>query len=378
MEQRESIGFFGDPRRAERGAAIFERIVALGSLTVRKIGANRAGEMGVHRFLSSPEVTTQEIIETASARTAAGCAGRRVVAVQDTSEINFRGRDRGRKGLGRGGDGEGKGFFLHPVIAIDAEDEAVLGLLDAQIWTRGTDDDGTACRDRRNRNLEDKESRRWLAGARAAAQRAADAAQLIVVSDRESDIYALFAQRPESAELVVRAARDRAVDGGGLLFAQAETWAVLDSSTLRLPARRPGEVARTAEIALRAGEVQIKRPRYSGHEHDPASIALTLVEAFEVAPPEDVPPVHWRLLTTLPVKDAAAARDIIALYRLRWRIEQTFRALKSDGLGLPDVQMQEAGRLFKLAALGLAAAVRTIQLVDARDGGPRPASDVAD
>jgi hypothetical protein len=34
--------------------------------------------------------------------------------------------------------------------------------------------------------------------------------------------------------------------------------------------------------------------------------------------------------------------------------------------------------LFKLAAIALTIAVRTIQLVDARDGSERPASDVAD
>jgi hypothetical protein len=105
---------------------------------------------------------------------------------------------------------------------------------------------------------------------------------------------------------------------------------------------------------------------------------LTLVEAVEIDPPEKADPIRWRLLTTLPAETAEQATEIIRLYRLRWRIEQTFRALKSDGLGLPDVQLRDAGRLFKLAAIGLGAAVRTMQLVDARNGGPRPASDVAD
>jgi hypothetical protein len=45
---------------------------------------------------------------------------------------------------------------------------------------------------------------------------------------------------------------------------------------------------------------------------------------------------------------------------------------------LQETQVHEAGRLFKLAVVGLAAACRTIQLVDARDGSPRPASDVID
>ena len=78
------------------------------------------------------------------------------------------------------------------------------------------------------------------------------------------------------------------------------------------------------------------------------------------------------------VVDADAVREIVRLYRLRWRIEEVFRALKSDGMRLEETQIHDAGRLFKLAVVGLAAACRTIQLVDARDGSPRPATDVID
>ena len=52
--------------------------------------------------------------------------------------------------------------------------------------------------------------------------------------------------------------------------------------------------------------------------------------------------------------------------------------MKNDGLRLEETQIQEASRLFKLAAIAFVAAARTIQLVDARDGSRRPASDVAD
>ena len=45
---------------------------------------------------------------------------------------------------------------------------------------------------------------------------------------------------------------------------------------------------------------------------------------------------------------------------------------------LEETQLHEAGRLFKLALVGLAVATRTLQLVDARDGSPRPATDVID
>jgi hypothetical protein len=70
-------------------------------------------------------MTTELILEASSVRTAAACAGRRVLAVQDTTEINFA-KWTGRRGLGPGGDGKTPGFFIHPVVAVDADEKAVL------------------------------------------------------------------------------------------------------------------------------------------------------------------------------------------------------------------------------------------------------------
>lgn len=371
----EGIGGFQDGRRAERGAWIFERIVSTGSLVLRKIGGDRAGEIALHRFLSAPEVTAKEIIETVGVRTGAQCAGLRLVVPQDTTEINFSGRDRARRGLGPGGDGKTPGFFIHGVIAVDADAGDVIGLLDADIWTRPADRAGNP---RRARGLDDKESRRWLAAAEVAAARAGQARQLIMVGDRENDIYSVMARRPAAVELIIRAAQDRALEDGGRLFAEAETWPVLGCCDVKVAPRGPGDKGRTARVSLRAGPICLKRPRNGADRSDPRHLALTLVEAREDAPPPGVEPLHWRLITTLPATDMAGAEDIVRLYRLRWRIEQVHRALKNDGFALPDVQIHEADRLFKLAAMALAAAVRTIQLVDARDGSTRPAGDVVD
>ena len=62
------IGFFGDLRRERAGATLFERVVETGSLVLRQVGGDRAGEMAVHRFLDSPHVTPQEILNTCGAR----------------------------------------------------------------------------------------------------------------------------------------------------------------------------------------------------------------------------------------------------------------------------------------------------------------------
>ena len=75
---------------------------------------------------------------------------------------------------------------MHPVIAIDSETEAVLGLLDARIWTRTEELIAASVR---ARALEDKESIRWLDGAAQAGTNLTKAASVVVVADRESEAW---------------------------------------------------------------------------------------------------------------------------------------------------------------------------------------------
>jgi hypothetical protein len=372
------IGSFGDVRRERMGAELFERVVATGSLVVRKIGEDRAGELSAHRFLGSQHVTAEEIIATAGRRTARACVGRRIVAAQDTTEINFSGRDRGRKGLGPAGDGKTPGFFCHAMVAVDAEEEDLLGLLHARIWTR-SDKPATA---RRSRAIEDKESMRWLEATAIAGDLLSAAAQVIVVGDREFDIYSQFARCPPGVELIVRSAQNRRLaDSDECLFGAPFAWREFGAMDVRVPASRTGDAGRIARVSVKAGRVCIRKPLH-GSPADPATVTLTYVEVHEANPPQGHEPLVWRLLTTLPIvgerDEFDAAREIVRLYRLRWRIEQLFRASKSDGLRLEETQIKEAHKLFNLAAVALTAAARTIQLVDARDGSSRPATDVAD
>jgi hypothetical protein len=373
VERIGALGYFGDARRSAVGTELIERVTATGSLVVRKLGETRAGELAIHRFLAAPSVTCKEMLETLAGRTVAAASGRRIVVAQDPTEINFAGREANRRGLGPAGDGVSAGFFIHPLVAIDSETEAVLGLLDAQIWTR---DDAIAAVARRKRAIEDKESMRWLRGVERAGELLTDAASVVVVGDRENDIYSCFARRPERVDLIVRAAQDRALVEDASLFASAAAWPELTQMLVKVAPRRIGDPGRVATVALRSGPVTLKRPRNGGARTDTETVSMTLVEAREIDPPANEEPLCWRLLTTIEVGNADAACDIVRLYRLRWRIEEVFRALKSDGMRLEETQVHEAGRLFKLAVVGLAGACRTIQLVDARDGSPRPATDV--
>ena len=367
-----------DVRLEQRAEWLVGQIVAKRSLVVREVGVTRSGEIAAHRLLGSPKRDVASLLAPHVARTAEAVRGRTIVAAQDTTEINFAGREASRSGLGPAGNGAAKGFFIHPVVAIDADSEAVLGIAGAHIWTR--DDEPTP--PHRLRALEDKESLRWLEGANtAAATLAPTAARVVVVGDRESDIYPLFTRKPAAVELVVRANHDRrlaATDGNAAtLNAAAGDWPELGRVEVRVAPRGPGDKGRVATVALRAGRVTIRKPVSSGHKQDPASLEIGVVEAREVDAATGVgKPLLWRLVTTLAVETFADAAEVVRLYRLRWRIEEVFRALKSDGLKLEDSQLESAERLFNLAALGLVAAARIIQLVDARDGSERPATDV--
>ena len=327
------------------------------------------GEISAHRLLSSPHASLAALIDTISVRTAEACEGCDVVCAQDTSEINFKGRSVAREGLGAGGDGVSAGFFVHPLVAMEADTGAVLGLAGAVIWTRQPD----KVTPKATRDVGDRESQRWLQATERAGEVLAKARRITVVADRESDIYHLFANRPANVELIVRAAQNRALEEGGVLFDALLSTQPVTEANVTIAPRGPGDKGRVATVALRCMRLNIKRPASLRPEDAADATAMTLVEVREVDPPAGAKPLLWRLLSSAD----RSAGEIVRLYRQRWRIEEVFRTLKS-GLGLPDTQMHVAERILLLAAFALAAAVRIIQLVDARDGTKRPLEDAID
>jgi len=106
-------------------------------------------------------------------------------------------------------------------------------------------------------------------------------------------------------------------------------------------------------------------------------VSLTLVEVVERDAPTGTEAVHWRLLTTHEVNDAAAAWQIVDWYKMRWTIEQFWRLLKLQGLRVEDSQVETAERLIKLTAIAAKAAVTTMQLVQARSAPDREPATLA-
>jgi hypothetical protein len=339
-------------------------MVAGSDVCLRRLAkGNRGREMRFNRFLGNAKVTTARIIESWSEGTAAA-EGRHILAIQDTSEINFATTAKRRRGLGEIGKGNSHGVLLHSMLAVDAENGSCFGLLGGEVWTRK----GRRTTSHDLRDLSDKESQRWITTALAAKPRLAKAAMVTVIGDRESDIFALYAKAAEQHfHVIARSMHDRKLASGTGLYAACEAMAVVDQRAILLPARTQ-RAERVAILELRFGAVNLARPQTRFLRHLPESLPLTMVDVREVDHQAGTEPLHWRLLTDHPVTNAEQAWPIVEWYKRRWLIEQFHRVLKTQGLKLEDSQIATADRLIKLVAIAAKAAIITIQLLQARDG----------
>lgn len=343
------------------------------SSCLRHLGGNRAGEVGFGRFLRNPKVTTNELLEKAGERLEESVQGLHVLAIQDTTEINYQAHAGKVTGLGTVGNGRDVGFFLHPVIAVHADSRHMLGLCGAEIWER-TKPKGTP---KKKLPIEQKESYRWLKGAQSAQKVLTSASLVTIVGDRESDIYDLWASLSDSRTHVLTRAYHNRCLAEGKLYEFLDTLPVQHRYSIQIRARKPGQKTRQAQLEVRFTEVTLPRPKNCQDKNTPETLRLRAIDVREPSPPPETEAVHWRLLTTHAVSSAENAVEIIEWYRQRWHIEQVFRTLKHQGLNVEASQIETAKSLEKFAVLALLSAIRVMQLVNARQGQPeRPASDV--
>jgi len=304
----------------------------------------------------------------AASRTSERVVGREIIVVQDTSELILGGRRAKANGYGPVGKGGGtRGLLLHAALALDADNDALLGLVDTQVWNRNKG----KVTPRRSRATADKESQRWLSVAARAGKALSAARSITVISDRESDIYEHFAQRPANVELIVRSSWNRKINlpsgASRQLFAFVDGLPEAARFSVTIPAA-PGRKERTAVLALRFSPVTLCKPHPSPAPDLPDTIRLTMVEVREVSSGHDGKPIHWRLLTSHVVASPKKARRIVDLYRKRWTIEEFFRTLKSAGFDIEEADIGDPEVMMKLVAAAVVATVTIMQLVRARDG----------
>jgi Transposase DDE domain len=354
------LGYFGDARRRRCGEFVARRMTERQTVCVRNLADDRAGQLRVRRFLANEAVTVEEMVSYRAMFVAAAAKGRHVLAIQDTSEINYQAQKDRKRRLGKVGNGTDVGLFVHPVLGVDADTGECLGPIDVQVWRRTK----SKAANYKALPIEQKESFRWLIGGAQAKAVLAQAAMVTVIDDREADIYEKWDRLPDaSMHLLTRASRNRALADGSRLFATLAGFPQAHRFTLDVQARPGKQAARQAVMAVRFGRVCIRRPTSCSDRNASTEIELSAIEVRELNPPPGQTQILWRLLTTHTVETVEQALTVIGWYRLRWHIEQLFRTLKRQGLRVEESVIEDGEALEKLVTIALIVATTTMQLV---------------
>lgn len=364
-----STAVLGDRRLQQRLMCVAADFYDKPQANIPQACESRAKTKAAYRLLGHRKLSMSRILAAHTASTVERMHAESVVlAVQDTTTLNYS-THLATEGFGTIAyrKDRGRGLVLHDTLAVNPQGVA-LGVLDAQVWARNEKEFGKRAR-RKERSIEEKESRKWLLSfeAAAAAQRELPQTTVISVGDREADIYELFElahSRADHPRLLVRAEQDRVLaDEQGHLWAAVEALPIAAEQEVSVPRRRasegqPAQPARIARLIVRFGAVEIKAPR---NRPRLSALPLWAVLAQEVDAPAGIDPLEWMLLTTIEVRDADKAIEVLKWYTLRWQVEVYHRTLKS-GCHIEERQLGSVPRLENCLAVDMVVAWRILYM----------------
>lgn len=352
------------------------------TICLRKLGKCRAGEVKLGRWLANDKVTKEELGRVICEKSRSLVNNRHVLAIQDTTHLNYASKENRISGLGPLGNGTTcKGFLLHAMLVVDATDNTCLGLGGLKSWVRDPVVKGKRQSIlRRKQQIEEKETFRWVETAETAKILLSECKEITFVADRESDIYEKWTRIPDSkTHVLVRANQDRCLTNGMKLTAYVDHLEESYSYEIDVSAKRQKREARRAKVTLRFGEIEIKSPVKGTDKNAPSCLKLRVVDVRELEETsKEEEPIHWCLLTTHKIKTTEQALQIVKWYCQRWHIEQFFRTLQKQGLKVESSQVETVDALMKLVTVACFAALQIMQLILARHGKDQMATVVFD
>ena len=284
-----------------------------------------------------------------------------VLAVCDSSALNYTAHP-ATSGLGQIGSTEDgpMGFWMHETMAFTPSG-VPLGLIDVQSWARDPAKFGKK-HQRKQLPIEEKESYKWLESFDAVqkVQAQCEQTQLVMVSDREADVYELFVQgRNEKAQLLVRAVQNRCIqEEQHTLWPHMAAQPAAGEVEIQV-GRRENQPSRKARLTVRYAPVELKPPQ---SKKALGTVTQWAIWVKEEAPPEGIDALDWMLLTTVPTTTLAEACERIDWYAKRWGIEIYHRTLKS-GCRIENRQLSNVKSLEACLAIDMVIAWRIMHLV---------------
>ena len=366
----------GDERRAARLIRIAAGLAAKPGIAISSC-CGKSGAQAICRFLGRPEVGVESVLLPHRQETLHRVRQLdRVIAVQDTSHLDFGGRA-DLEGAGPIGTSEDSlGLMMHSTLMV-SPDKTPVGVAGIQIWGREPKQRGKR-KDRRKKQVKEKESQKWLVGLTAAESCTPPGKHLLVVSDRESDVFALFvASRRETTDLLVRLSHNRAIkDEEHEYILDAAAGADVIGEYEVTVAKRSSRAERKATLEIKSVRVMLKPPRHRTPDIPNTPVEVWVIEAKEKGAPEGVEGLHWLLITTGRSDSYESAVCGVRDYTVRWVIEEYHYILKT-GCRIERYQIETADRLEPAIAVNAVVAWRLLHLTKtARESPEDSASKV--
>lgn len=354
MQKREFTDL-DDIRLVYRGNKILSDLFSKSVHSIRRLASDEASAKGFYRFLQNDRVNEDDIKDNLSANCKAACRGKYVVCIQDTTEINLSNHSNRIKkdnniGTTNANNEKGLGFLLHPSLVLDAFSGIPYGYADIKVWNRPLEFSSKHERKYNTLPIAEKESYRWIEVSRNTQSALRDVTSaMLIVQDREGDIYEQFAVIPDAkTDLLIRARTNRTLPDKVKLFSCLSTQEVKGAYELPVETKK-NRKKRIAHIEIRYKEVEIKKTDASSRDAAP-SIKLHLIEAKEVGY-EGTDKICWRLLTTIPIENVQMAKTCIEWYSWRWTVEEVFKILKKEGYNIEASELEYASSVRKMCLM---------------------------
>jgi len=331
-----------------------------------------------YRLLSHPKIRPEQITAVHRQCTRERAQQEAVVlCVQDTTDLDYTHRTAVR-GLGKIGDGGGRGFRQHTGLAV-SEDGRVLGILHQEWFLPCEPPEGET---RRQRQARWNEPDVWGDTARGIGVWSGPS-RLIHVGDRHSDVFRFMCICRELGHgFLVRAMHDRYLGDGTerlwqrLRRQRARFTQTVKVGTQRTPGNRIKRSSRLAQVTVRYASVVLPPPKNDPRTAGKPPIRVWAIYALEEDPPAGETPLEWMLLTSEPVQSDADAKRSLCRYEKRWTVEEWHRAEK-EGCRVERSQLDDVDDLQRLAALAGVVAVRMLQVRDLADADSPDAENPA-
>jgi Transposase DNA-binding len=354
----------GDQRRTSRLIKTFDLLCRHPGGTLPDKLVTPHDLKALYRLMNRPEVTHEALLASLRAYTFQNIAANAgtVLLLHDATELDYTSR-KSLVDLGQIGNGLGRGYICHQVLAVDAETRSVLGLAEQVLHRREETPQKETLAEHRSRAT--RESLLWIQGTRCLPRER----RLVDVADQGADTFEFLEHEFLSGRtFVIRAYKPRKVqgnhDGTGPmreLTDYVESLPELGRFQMDVQPQTGRSARDNAEFVVRGGTVLVHRPHAKSGQHGDEPLPLYVVLVKETHPPSKEKPIEWLLLTNEVVQRFEDAWRVTGWYECRWVVEEYHKGQKT-GVGVEQLQFTATERLEPTIAL-LSAVALTFCLI---------------